>query len=250
MLGKKILEKFRSLITGNSIQTKFTIATSEGIYVLDQRTIADYITPILSTFGGSTQNNPFSLAYQIDIQLLQEKGLLNEENRITNTAIFEEIWAQKIPYLTSIKGWSEARARSRLVFNSKDAEIYDLMTQMENLSPGSTKGWLNANKYAELRAQMGGGGGYRTSQLKSGDIGLVQDKMVTERQASVNIIRQQMIKENLEKLLLILYTSSNNPVALRTSLKKMFTENEKNISDEITRRANREAQKAIDILFK
>jgi hypothetical protein len=36
-----------------------------------------------------------------------------------------------MPYLMQIKGWPEKKAKSSLVFNSKDAEIYDLMFQME-----------------------------------------------------------------------------------------------------------------------
>ena len=249
-MGKYLLSKFRTLITGNSIQTKITIKTSNGVYLVDQHDIGDYITPILSTYGGSTQGNPFSLAYQIDIQLLQQKGILNETNKISNTNIYQEIWKQKMPYLMDIKGWPEKKAKKSLVFNSKDAEIYDLMTQMEFIKPGSTRGWLSVSKYEQLRASMGGGGGYRTSQLKSGDVGLIQDKMVTERQQSVNIIRQQMIKENLERLLIITRLPMSNPSLIKESLKKLFTENELNISDEITRQTNQEAQKIIDSLFK
>lgn len=247
--GKQLLSKVRSLLTGNTITTNITIKTSEGVYVVDQKMINDYITPVLSTFGGSTRNNPFSLAYQIDIQLLQEQGILNETNKISETNIYQEIWKQKLPYLTTVKNWEMSRAKGRLVFNSKDAEIYDLMSQMEAASPGSTSGWLTLARYAQLRASMGGGGGYRTSQLRSGDVGLIQDKMVTDKQDTVNIIRQQMIKENLEKLLLITQLPASNPMAIKEALKRMFTENESNISDEITRRTNKEAQKTIDSLF-
>ena len=249
-MGKYLLSKFRSLITGNSIQTKITVKTSDGVYLVDQRVIGDYITPILSTYGGSTQKNPFSLAYEIDVLMLQQMGILNEENKISNTDIYQEIWKQKMPYLMQVKGWPEKKARRSLVFNSKDAEIYDLMTQMEMMKAGSTKGWLSVDRYTQLRASMGGGGGYRTSQLKSGDVGLIQDKMVTERQQSVNIIRQQMIKENLEKLLLVVKMSPSDALLIKEELKKLFTENESNINDEITRQTNREAQKIIESLFR
>ena len=43
---------------------------------------------------------------------------------------------------------------------------------------------------------------------------------------------------------------ASNPTAIKEGLKRMFTENESNISDEITRRTNKEAQKMIDSLFK
>jgi hypothetical protein len=34
-MGKYLLQKFRTLITGNAIQTNITIKTSEGVYVVD-----------------------------------------------------------------------------------------------------------------------------------------------------------------------------------------------------------------------
>ena len=249
-MGKYFLSRFRTLLTGNSIQTKITVKTSDGVYVVDEFDIKDCITPILSTFGGLTKNNPFSLAYHIDVQLLKEKGLLNRNNEISGTIIYQEIWKQKIPYLVQYKGWTEEYAKSRLAFNSKDAEIYDLMIQMEKNAPSSTRGWLNVNRYAELRLSMGGSGGYRTSQLKAGDVGLIQDKMVSEKQENVNIIRQQMIKENLEELLAIVKMPMSNSILIKEKLKKIFTEKESNIDNDITKLVNKEAQQAIEKLFK
>lgn len=251
-MGKYFLNRFRTLITGQSIQTKITIQTSEGVYLIDQSELHNYITPILSTYGGSTQGNPFSLAYKIDIALLKEQNILNKQNKISDTNIFQEIWDLKLPYLIQVKGWADNnQTRRARVFNSKDAEIYDLMTQMELNQAGSTKNWLTLERYEDLRRSMGGGGGYRTSQLKSGDVGLIQDKMVTEKQNSVNIIRQQMIKESLEQLLIITKMSKNNSQIVKEELRKMFTEKEKNINieDIITQKTNAEAQKIIESLF-
>lgn len=251
-MGKYLLHKTRTLLTGNAIQTKITVQTSDGVYLVDQDSIKDYITPVLSTYGGSTINNPFSLAYSIDVALLQEQKILNESNKISQTNIFAEIWKVKVPYLVQFKGWSETYAKRRQVFNSKDAEIYDLMSQLESQSPNSMQGWLNVSRYASLRANMGGGGGYRTSQLKSGDVGLIQDKFITEKRNNVNIIRQQMIKEKLEQLLKIVTIPLSQSTAIKEELKKMFTENAGNINnlDTITQITNREAQKFIDSLFK
>ena len=44
------------------------------------------------------------------------------------------------------------------------------------LQQGYEPKWLNVQRYAQLRASMGGGGGYRTSGIKLGDVGLQQDK--------------------------------------------------------------------------
>jgi hypothetical protein len=59
-----------------------------------------------------------------------------------------------------------------------------------------------------------------------------------------------MIKENLEKLLLVVRMSPSDSLLIKEELKKLFTENESNINDEITRQTNREAQKIIESLFR
>ena len=250
--GQYLLQRFRSLIVGNSIQTQITIRIKNEVYTVDKKDIQDYITPILSTFGGSTKDNPFSLAYQIDIDSIQTKDeLFKNLTKISGTDIYKQIFKMKVPYLVQKKGWDENYARKKAVFNSKDAEIYDLMSQMEKQSPGSTKNWLNIERYASLRASMGGGGGYRTNQLKSGDVGLIQDKFITSKQESVNIIRQQMIEEKLKKLLSIVSLPSTKGQEIKNELKNMFTESEKNINslDIITKQTNKIAQEMIDQLF-
>ena len=248
--GRYLLNYFRMLLTKNSIETYITIKTDSGVYRIAQDKIEDYITPLLSTYGGSTKNNPFSLAYEIDVKMLEQNQILSKENAISNTDIFKEIWNIKVPYLKEYKSWSERKAAQSRVFNSKDAEIYDLMNQLKNQSKLPSN-WLTVQKYAELRATMGGGGGYRTSQLKLGDVGLIQDKFVTNKINSVNIIRQQMIEKRLSELLEILNSKDYN--FIRKELKRIFTENgEKstNSLDDISRIVNEQAQQVIDEIFK
>jgi hypothetical protein len=59
-----------------------------------------------------------------------------------------------------------------------------------------------------------------------------------------------MIKESLEKLLVITKIPAADATLIKEELKKMFTENENNILDEITQKTNREAQTIIESLFK
>jgi hypothetical protein len=53
----------------------------------------------LSTFGGGTESNPFSLAYNIDIEMLKEAKLLNEDSEVDKGYIYETIRNLKKPYL-------------------------------------------------------------------------------------------------------------------------------------------------------
>jgi hypothetical protein len=43
--------------------------------------------------------------------------------------------------------------------------------------------------YRKMRATMGGRGGYRTSSTQLGDVGLTQDKLIDQKNNSVNFAR-------------------------------------------------------------
>ena len=233
--GHELLSLIREQLTGQSISTKMTIKTSEGTYLLDSKEVPYRV--VLSTFGGTTKS-PFSLAYEIDFDLLREKENL-QDTLISKSDIYSAIMGIKIPYLRQ-KSMQTGR-KYRPIFNSKDAEIYDFMLQ-SNLDAS----YLNVEKYATLRANMGGGGGYASSQLKLGDVGLVQDKYFSEKQSTVNFARYSLVKNNLQKLLNLLDAS---PSEIKTGLIKIFTEDEQRISNEISKQMNKEAIKYINMLF-
>lgn len=242
--GYALLHYIRQQVTGQTLTTKFTVHINNHIYVVDSSLIKDLYKPVLSTFGG-TSGSPFSLAYQLNIERFQEaiiEGRKGIED-ITENDIYTAIMKVKIPYLATL---SALRGRKyRPVFNSKDAEIFDYMVQ-SHLSPD----WLVEDKYAKLRASMGGGGGYRTSGIKLGDVGLQQDKFFSQKNSTVNFARYSLIQNNLNNLFNTL-TRTSNPEILTQAFIKMFTERGEfiNEEDQVSLVINQEAQEHIRELF-
>ena len=138
----------------------------------------------------------------------------------------------------------EKRPSNKPVFNSKDAEIYNLMYR-NNYSAD----WLTREKYEGLRKTMGGGGGYRTSSVKMGDVGLIQDKLITERQNQVNFASFGLVRNNLQKLSIMIKSTEDNPRQLAQELIHQFTEKRSLVNDSITYWANEEAKFNIMKLF-
>lgn len=245
--GQKLLHQIRQLLTGQVISTVFTIEIDKKLYRVSEEMLKGYLKPILSTFGNSPVN-PFSLALELDINSLREDLINFNEKRIDQDDIYNMIWSVKTPYLQKKwQGRKDSRYKSkryidsRRVFNSKDAEIYDLISQSKDFSV------LTVEHYEQLRASMGGMGGYRTNQLKLGDVGLVQDKFISEKFNSVNIARMQLIYNNLKRLNSAL--SSNNKEKIKQALLQTFTEKEKNLKEDIDKQLTQEAKKMIEELF-
>jgi hypothetical protein len=63
--GHSLLLNIRTVLTGQIITTKFIVQTDNGFYEIDEASIPS-MNLVLSTFGGGTVSNPFSLAYQLD----------------------------------------------------------------------------------------------------------------------------------------------------------------------------------------
>ena len=242
MEGHELLSYIRAQLTGQVIETKFMVNTGQGTYLVNSSIISDAYKLVLSTYG-ATKNSPFSLAYQLDVDMLQSLAEVNDQiERVDTSAIYQSIMNVKTPYLqerSSITG-----RRYRPVFNSKDAEIYDLMSQS-----GAEAEWLTLQRYSELRQSMGGGGGYATSSVKLGDVGLQQDKYFSATGNTVNFARQSLIRNNLQKLLINIQLYASNPELMKQSLITQFTEKEVLISNEISKRTNQIAQQHIESLF-
>ena len=246
--GHSLLLQIREQLTNQKIVTKFIVQTDEKIYQIDESKVDTNL--VLSAFGGGTVSNPFSLAYSLNAEMLKLQGLLTKENEITNADILQQIWAVKPEYLERKKQEWAAKGKKREYtpfFNSKDAEIYELYQQQKDLPP------LTVDYYAQLRAGMGGGGGYATPFYKLGDIASTQVKFFNlkkDSQESVaNFARFSLLRDKLRQLEEILYLT--DPQKLCQELIQFFTERPENISDinQITTEFNEAARKAIEQLF-
>ena len=249
-IGRNLLNQIREVITRQTIETMITIQTSNGLYRIPESVLQgkNAINITLSTYGAS-KNSIFSLAYSIDKQIITndqslKKYLIQQGEESQGDSIYEQIWQTKELYLeqkTMLTG-----RKYKPVFNSKDAEIYNLM-QAQNLIHSK---WLTVKRYAQLRASMGGGGGYRTSSMKLGDVGLIQDKMIGKGTNQVNFASFGIIYNNLVELKTLISSVGNNKQALIQGLIHQFTEKRSLINDAVSYQANEEARKNIKNLFK
>lgn len=244
--GHSLLKQVREILTGQSINTKFIIQVDEKFYQVKESQIDPNL--ILSKFGGDTVSNPFSLAYQIDLQMLKDCKILQEENEISNIDILQTIYSLKRPYLDE-KSKTTHREYPNIFFDSKDAEIYELYAQQTGNIPE-----LDLSEYTMLRKELGGGGGYATPFYKLGDIGSIQVKYFNlskgQKNTTVNFARFSLLRDRLRQLNEILLLS--NPLDMKQELISFFTEKEENISikTQISREFNKAAQEAINQLFK
>ena len=242
--GHSMLLDIREAFVGHRINTKFYIAVEGKTYIIDENKIKPNL--MLSSYGGATSANPFSLAYQIDKELLESQKILEQAEEITNDEIFQEIMKKKPPYLDEYKTPKTGRIYKYYYFDSKDAEIYESYRQSkENILS------LSVDKYASLRYSLGGGGGYASPFYKIGDIGSTQVKYFNikkgEKSAVVNFARFGLLNTRFKELYNILNQDSLNLIG--KNLQTFFTEKEKNISEEVSIRINKEAQQAFNKIF-
>lgn len=246
--GHSLLLQVRKVLTNQEINTKFIIQIDNKVYQIDEKQIDANL--ILSGYGGGTVSNPFSLAYQIDLDMLKSYKLLTEDNEITKTDIWQQIISLKRPYLDEKKAyWASKniiRDYPNIFFDSKDAEIYELYTQQRDIKE------LDLSQYTLLRKQMGGGGGYATPFYKMGDIASTQVKFFNlsknSKVATVNFARFSLLRDRLRQLSQIL--SETNPQTMKEQLINFFTENEINVTQTISKEFNRVAKDTIEGLFK
>lgn len=246
--GHSLLLKIRTALTGQTITTKFIVQTDKGFYEIDEASIDSNL--VLSTFGGGTVSNPFSLAYQLDQDLLQSSNLLTEDKEISKTDILQTIMSIKPEYLELKKAdWKAKgvdREYSNIYFDSKDAEIYELYQQQR----GRTA--LNALEYKRLREKMGGGGGHASAFYKMGDVGSVQVKFFnltkSGKKATVNFARFSLLRDRFRQLAQIF--SEMDPIKMQIKLMEFFTEKEDNVLEGVSSAFNEQAQRALEDLFR
>lgn len=244
--GHDLLLSIRQQLTGQNISTKFIVQVGDKMYQIDEQKIQ---SNLILQARESTISNPFSLAYEIDAEMLKAQGLLNEENEITNIDIWQQMLALKPDYLEYKKEyWAQKgihREYKNIYFDSKDAEIYELYQQQRATAP------LQLSDYISLRQNLGGGGGYATPFFKLGDIGNIQIKFfkLTNQQktAAADFARFSLIRDKFKQLDMIF--SMTNIDEIKKALISFYTENEANISDEISKAFNKEAKEVIENVF-
>ena len=249
-LGRNILTRIREIITQQKIETMITVQTSDSLYRIPESVLQgnQALQTVLSVYGAN-KNSIFSLAYKIDkkalsgIANLQEYLIQEGKAGTGGDDIYKSIWKAKLLYLEYLS--KKKKRRYTPVFNSKDAEIYNLMQTLQI----QDSSWLTRMRYGQLRASMGGGGGYRTSQIQLGDVGLVQDKMIGKNTDQVNLTSFGFIYNNIDTLSQTIKKCSNDPQKFLQGLLHQFTEKKHLIQDKISYMANEEAKKNIRSLF-
>lgn len=250
--GVFLLEYIRNILTNQTIETNFTVKGSDGeIYLIDKKNVSYKL--VLSTFG-SSGNNFVSLAYDIDIKetINSLKQSLSEEefkNKfiIRDSDIYKRIMEVKDQYLEELKEQHPERTYIPR-YDSTDAEIFNLMKQrLENQDIISLNKALTKNTYRKMRKTMGGRGGYRTTATQLGDVGLIQDKLVTQQQNRVNFARQTLVYNRFKSLEIALNSQDIN--SIKNTFLKIFTEKQSRVGDSISKMVNKEATELIKSLF-
>lgn len=240
--GHALLLQMRETLTGQQIKTKFYVKFENKVYIINESNLNP--KKVLSAFGGETVSNPFSVAYELDRELLKTRQELAKDTEISKTEIWQTIWSLKRSYLDN-KSEITKRKYENIYFDSKDAEIYELLSrQKEPL--------LDLPAYTDYRARMGGGGGYRTAFYKGGDVGDTQVKFFnldSRNKSVVNYGRLSLLRDKFKQLDEILQRES--PYEIGKELLKFFTEDESKIkiTEKVDREFNREAQEMIRKLF-
>lgn len=240
--GHSLLLEMRAALTGQQISTKFIITHEGKTYLIDESNVPTKL--VLSQFGSGTVSNPFSLAYQIDTELVKSREFLEKAEEISTTDIWQQIYNLKRPYLYE-KSKITGKKYPNIFYDSKDAEIYELYAQQKKTD-------LTLAEYTNLRAQMGGGGGYASPFYKIGDVGSIQVKYFNLKKgvknSTVNFARFSLLRDRFRELEEIL--SKNDVQEIGRDLMKFFTEKENNISQSLTRQVNNLAKKEFEKLFK
>lgn len=247
--GHSLLLKMREILTGTKINTKFIVAWNGEYYQVDEEKISPEL--ILTTYGGNTVSNPFSLAYSLSVENESLMNQLNEQNKITDKIfnginLFEEIWNCKLEYLSQLE--QQNNRKYYAYWNSKDSEIYELLKQEIESNMFVS---LTTDRYIALRKGMGGGGGYATPFYKAGDIGDTQIKFVSlqnvNKMASVNFARFSLLRDRFVELNKILSNGAKNEIL--NGLKAFFTEKESLITEPINKIYNQRMKEEIDKWF-
>lgn len=248
--GNILLEYIRKVLTGQTITTNITVKGSEDEIYMAEKSEVPYRL-VLSTYGASG-NNFVSLAYSVDVSAAiktLQTSIHKDMYKIVGTDIYSRIMEVKDGYLDDLRSKNPKRAKSYVPrFDSTDAEIFDLMAQ--RLKTGDVNALnraLTVSTYRKMRKEMGGRGGYRTSQTQLGDVGLIQDKLVNYQTNQVNFARQTLIRGRFADLHQALMTMNTSEI--KNTFLRLFTEKQSRVGDNISKMVNREAVKMIREAF-
>lgn len=247
--GDIILSQIRTMLTGQTIDTRFMVKSNSGeMYYIDQEQVRYRLA--LSTYG-SSGNNFVSLAYKVDVKSTIKDIISNiDSNNISNinsNDIYLRIMEVKNQYLSAL----EIKNNRKYIpyFDSKDTEIFDLLTQRINMGEISViNKSLTFQSYVSMRKKMGGGGGYRSSKTQLGDVGLIQDKFVTQKKQQVNFLRQTLVYNRFQELYKSLVSGDSKQI--KQTLLRIFTEKQSRVGDSVSKMTNREATQILNQLFK
>lgn len=247
--GYKLLNRIRTVFTGQQIRTNITMQFKGKMYVIDAAHLP--LTTVFSTYGGN-QYNPISLAYTISTDIKElEAILVSKGEEISSSSLYNTIFNLKPKYLETkaLEKYNTTHWQKyyKPVFNSKDAEIYDLYSQVERNKR------LTQNKYRDLRKSLGSGS--TTSWLQEGDIGLIQDKYFSSKSNTVNYAKISTIKSAFEQLRDVLSPKRGtmNMASIQSKLNEIFIgSHKKNIDrdlDRITEQTRNEAVSYLNSIF-
>lgn len=241
--GHNLLLQIRKAFTGSSISTKFIVQYQGKTFTIDESFLDSNL--ILSAYGGGTVSNPFSLAYQLSVDMLQTEEFLNNAEEITNEDVWTTIYGLKPEYLRR-RSEITHRVYKNIYFDSKDAEIYEYYIQNKELITS-----LTVDSYAKFRRNLGGGGGYATPFYKMGDIGNTQVKFFNFREnqknVTVNFARFSLLRDRFQELYDILNQDSLQNIG--KGLQQFFTEKESQVISGVSAVINREAKQAFETIF-
>lgn len=248
-IGHSLLLQMRETLTGQKIKTRFFIEADNKIYQISEEEIEN-IEKGLSLYSGKTVSNPFSLAYELDIEVLRSTGVLREENLIFNDSflpvdIYNDLLSIIKPEYLESKSKVTGREYPNVFFDSKDIEIIELLRQ-ELERDGTCS--IDVSKYQSLRKKMGGGGGYASPFYKIGDVGSVQVKFFkfknNTKKATVNYARFSLLRDKFRYLETSLEQEDQTKII--NDLLTFFTETDKNVlENEINSKFNEVAKENI-----
>ena len=225
---REFLQRIRTVLTGQTMDTTIIMKQSNGsAYQIDARKLTGtQLQYTLSGFGSSPLNLTYKL--NVNIEKLIQEGIAV---KISDTDIYNAIWSQKEPYL---KEYKDPNKKYKLVFNSKDAEIFVILAN--EMSKGNELN-LDVERYHDLRAMTGSRN--RTSQFQGGDSGLGQVKLVTGQKGAVTLASHSVIRNNLVNLI-----NATNPSKTKEEmmqgLKAMYLNSSK--KQELENGINKETQ--------
>lgn len=271
--GQHIILLIREELLGSIIEDVFTIKSdSSGVARVNKKEVA---YEVVFSLYGSSGNNLVNLAYHLQETKKNIDNIIANQNKNTNNSskmiqtIFNALMSEKVKgyYLYSERKFNRQSYKS--IFNSKDAEIMNLLLQsyktkhteqfytnllskkqqgefIEYHSKNGEKSFVlkNPSWYAVLRSQLGSSG-HNQTWYAGGDIGNIQDKYFSSVAQSANFLRETSIQKVFEKLIQALANTSK--MALKKDLLEIFVDDK--VYDDLSKVAVKESTTRLNKLF-